>query len=74
MINITCFNNKRGLSYKSLRNGLEEIPPNWFRVKICHLFFSLRAGGFNLFFSLRAGGSDVSSQVKYVNIISIHLV
>ena len=22
----------------------------------------------NLFFSLRAGGSDVSSQVKYVNI------
>ena len=28
----------------------------------------------NLFFSLRAGGSDVSSQVKYVNIISIHLV
>ena len=55
MINITCFNNKRGLSYKSLRNGLEEVPPNWFRVKICHLFFSLRAGGF-----------DVSSQFIFL--------
>lgn len=55
MINITCFNNKRGLSYKSLRNGLEEIPPNWFRVKICHLFFSLRVGGF-----------DVSSQFIFL--------
>lgn len=48
MINVTCFNNKRGLCYKSSRNGLGEILPNWFRAKFCHLFFSLRTGGFDV--------------------------